>query len=241
MRVRRRAELPVDARSAVSRSNSCADDVTVVNRKRRQALEALEQALGLDAAVRLDIAHDDVAPGRAHVARSFQHRVGLADAGGGSEKDAQSPALCARFLGIEAREQLIRVRPFRLSLRDSQSSRGSLVAARRRRGRRSTSLPSGLVPCSSSSARLSSRTFTRGSPRNPANRSPHAERDQTLQLLGRHLTRSRDARKLVLNGRDADFRIEPAAGGRHEIHGYGCRVAGIQGAQRRYALLSPRP
>jgi hypothetical protein len=70
------------------------DDVAIVNRKRAQPFETLQQALGFDAAVRLDIARNDVVPRSLHVAGRFEHRVGLADAGGGT-KNAQPPALCA--------------------------------------------------------------------------------------------------------------------------------------------------
>ena len=67
-----------------------AHDAAVAHRERRQARQALEQPLGLDATVRLDVAHDHVGAGGAHAARGLEHRVGLADAGGGAEENAQT-------------------------------------------------------------------------------------------------------------------------------------------------------
>jgi len=42
---------------------------------------------------------------------ALQHGVGLADAGGGAEEDAQMPVAGARFLGLMRSRQLVRVRP----------------------------------------------------------------------------------------------------------------------------------
>ena len=59
---------------------------------RRQDFEPFEQRRGLGAAVGLDDADDDVETLGALLARGEQHRVGLADAGGGAEEDLQPAA-----------------------------------------------------------------------------------------------------------------------------------------------------
>ena len=75
--------------------------------RRRQALEALEQGLGLGAPVRLDVADDDVDAARLQHARFFQHLVGLADARGGAEEDLELAALGLRFLALHARGEAV--------------------------------------------------------------------------------------------------------------------------------------
>ena len=88
-----------------------AHDAAVTHRQGRQPLQAFEQPLGLDATVRLDIADDHIGAGGAQAPRGLQHGVGLADAGGGAEEDAQTPALGAGLLGLDVSEELIRIGP----------------------------------------------------------------------------------------------------------------------------------
>ena len=64
---------------------------------RRQDLEALEQRLGLGAPVGLDVADDDVDARRAlERAGGLEHRVGLADAGGGAEEELERARAACR-------------------------------------------------------------------------------------------------------------------------------------------------
>lgn len=84
-------------------------DVPVAHRYRGQTLEPFEQTFGLDPAMRLDVAYDDVPAARSHVARGFQHGERLTDTGGGTEEDAQASAARADFFGRNAREQLVRI------------------------------------------------------------------------------------------------------------------------------------
>src|SRR4029077_17480679 len=71
----------------------------------------------------------------------LEHGIGLADSRRCAEKNPQPPTALARLLGPDLLEQLVRIRP----------GFGHLG------------------PFSASSARFSSRTLTRGSPRTPAN------------------------------------------------------------------------
>ena len=74
-------------------SNSLEDAVDVDGRLARQNdLEALEQRLGLLAAVRLDHADDDIDALVPLGARRLQHLVGLADARRGAEKILSRPS-----------------------------------------------------------------------------------------------------------------------------------------------------
>ena len=84
-------------------------DAAVAHLEVGQALEAFEQALGLGASVRLDVADDDVAAGRARAARRLEHRIGLANAGRGPEEDAQASARGARLLALERRQDRFRI------------------------------------------------------------------------------------------------------------------------------------
>src|SRR4029079_124152 len=61
----------------------------IVDRAARQKLETLEPRGGLGAAVRLDEAHDDIDARPAALVRLDEHRVRLADAGGGAEEDLE--------------------------------------------------------------------------------------------------------------------------------------------------------
>ena len=87
------------------------DDAAIADWQARQPLETFHQPLGLDPPVRLNVPDDDVGASRSRGACCLEHRVGLADAGCGAEKNAQpsAPRLC--LFGLNAREQLIRVRP----------------------------------------------------------------------------------------------------------------------------------
>ena len=69
--------------------------VLVVEPLARQHFEALQQRFGLRPAMGLDHADDDIGAGLLPGVRALQHLVGLADAGGGADKDLQ-PAGAAR-------------------------------------------------------------------------------------------------------------------------------------------------
>ena len=70
----------------------------------RKNLEPVEQRFGLGTVVRLDNTGDDLDPGRALGPSRLQHRVGLADAGGGTEEDLQLAARPPGFLLSDADE-----------------------------------------------------------------------------------------------------------------------------------------
>jgi hypothetical protein len=78
-----------------------------------QQIEAVEQPLGIDAAVWLNITNDHVAGGVCgkQGVRRFEHRVRFADAGGRAKENAQPPALGAGLFGLYVSEKLVRVRP----------------------------------------------------------------------------------------------------------------------------------
>src|SRR4051812_11767280 len=118
-------------------------DIPVANADRRQVFETFEQPLGFNAAVRLDVSDHHIRAAGTRAAGRLEHRVGLADTCGGAEKNTQTPAPRASFLYLEMREELIGIR----SHFHHQRAR--------------------YAPCSgiASSARFSSSTFTRGSPR----------------------------------------------------------------------------
>lgn len=77
----------------------------------RQPLQPVEERLGLCAAVGLDNAGHHVHPlGLAGVS-GLKHRVGLADAGGGTEEDRQTPAGGGDLLGLHTSQQGIGIGP----------------------------------------------------------------------------------------------------------------------------------
>ena len=79
----------------------------VLDQARRQLLEPGEERLGLGASVRLHPADDHVDAGGPLGARGLQHRVGLADAGGGSEEDLELPtSLAGLFLPNSGQERV---------------------------------------------------------------------------------------------------------------------------------------
>ncbi len=117
------------------------DPAAVLDLARGQDLEAVEQRVGLAAAVGFDEADDHVDTGLALGARGLQHGVGLADAGAAPKKIFSFP---------------------RCSLRSSRWTRASSASGSGR-----LSLMAGYSGMRSS-ARLSFSTLTLGSPRNPS-------------------------------------------------------------------------
>ena len=144
-------------------------------------------------------------------ARRFQHRVGLADARGGAEENAQAPAPGAGLFCADLGEQLVRVGA-RVD-HELAYSRSLTVGA--------------------SSARLSRRTLTRGSPRKPNVRPSVSLRHQRADVVLRHAAQARHARDLVLGGGRRDVRVEAAAGRGDEVDRYRAdRLPGSAVAQR---------
>src|SRR5581483_8609285 len=85
---------------------------SVAHGERRQPLQPFEEPLGFHATVRLDVSDHYVLAGRAGTARSFEHRVGLADTCRCAEENAQPPPLRTCFLRLHVRQKLIRVRSY---------------------------------------------------------------------------------------------------------------------------------
>ena len=75
-----------------------------------QGLEALEQSLGLDAPMRLDVTDGDIGAAGLRYARRLQHREGLADAGRCAKENMQATASSTFFLALHICQQFIRVR-----------------------------------------------------------------------------------------------------------------------------------
>ena len=84
-------------------------DAAMLEVHRRQDFQTFEQCLGFGTTVQLDIADHDIDTVGALATRGFEHRVALADAGGGAEENAQAPAPRARFVVLHAREQSVRI------------------------------------------------------------------------------------------------------------------------------------
>ena len=117
-----------------------ARDASIFHLERRQLFETVHQAFRFEPAVRLHVSDDQIDAGGACGACGLEHGIGFADARDGAEEDFQTPAPLRCFMVLERCEQFIRIEA--------------------------------LVPghqCSESSARLSSRTLTIGSPRMPRN------------------------------------------------------------------------
>src|SRR6185295_7209719 len=121
------------------------DDVAVAHGERGHLLQAFHEPLGLDAAVRLDVSDDEVGTVGTGGTGGFEHRVGLADAGGGAKEDSQATAGGAGLFGLHLFQQLIGIRPL--------FGHASVYSC--------------LTGDDASSARFNSSTFTRGSPRKP--------------------------------------------------------------------------
>ena len=134
----------------------------------RDRLEPIEQGLGLRAAVRLDDTDHDIGALSPLLPRGLQHRIGLADAGRGTDEDLEPAPLLASGLCL----QRLRRRPA-LGLRHgpSISHRGETA----------------------SSARFSRSTFTRGSPRMPSCR-PSVYRSTSASTSAREMPRTRATR-----------------------------------------------
>ena len=79
-------------------------------RRRGRTSRSLEERLGLDAAVGLDPADDHVHALRPLLAGGLEHRVGLADAGGGAEEDLELAACLAGFRLLDTGQQLVGIR-----------------------------------------------------------------------------------------------------------------------------------
>ena len=77
--------------------------ILVVDGAARDDLEAVEQRLGLFAAVRLDHADDHVGAVFGSGAGLLQHLVGLADARSGTEEDLQAPGTAFFLLATSSR------------------------------------------------------------------------------------------------------------------------------------------
>ena len=75
----------------------------------RQLLQPFEQALGLLAAVRFDVADHDVRALGLAFARGLEHGVGLAHAGAGAEENLELAALLPGFVLLHARQQGVRI------------------------------------------------------------------------------------------------------------------------------------
>ena len=82
----------------------------VLDRPARQDLQVSEERFGLRAPVGLDPADDHVDALGPLLARGLEHRVGLADAGGGPEENLELAACLAGFRLLDAGEQLVGVR-----------------------------------------------------------------------------------------------------------------------------------
>ena len=119
------------------------DHAPVLDPAARHDLEAVEQLRCVRPAMRLDEADDEVGATTHAPVALLEHPVGLADAGGHAEVDAEPPAL-ARGLGPNARQHLV--------------CRGADIEC----------VALGIGHCRRPSmSRFTSRTLTRGFPRKP--------------------------------------------------------------------------
>ncbi len=195
------------------------NDAAISDRQRRQMLEALGEPLGLDAAMRLEIADHDVGAGRLGGARRLQHGVGLADAGGGAEEDAQPAAGGAGLLGLDVGEKLVRVGPG-----FGRCAHGGDY----------------FMP---SRARFSSSTLTRGLAEHAQPGAPGMGGDEGAHRSQAQVPDAGDAVRLVVGRREADVGVEAAGGGGDQIdrdRGAVGRVGGLQGGDARLDRLGQR-
>src|SRR5215469_3829704 len=87
-------------------------DPAIAHRDRRYPLEAFEQPLRLDAAMRLDVSDHHILARSAHALRRLEHRVRLAHSRRSAKENAQATALRARLFCLDMSQELIRVRPY---------------------------------------------------------------------------------------------------------------------------------
>jgi len=83
----------------------------IVDRHRVEGLEAREQRVGLGPAVSLDIPDDRVDPVGLLLSHGFEHRVRLADPGGGAEEYLQLSSTLTCFLRLDASQERFGVWP----------------------------------------------------------------------------------------------------------------------------------
>ena len=98
------------------------DDAAVLDSAPRDDGQILQPRFGVGAAVRLDEAHDDVDAFATEGMGVFDHRIGLANAGGGTDVDAKARTLCC----LQLRQRLLAGHP--------SGIRHQLIVARGRHG-----------------------------------------------------------------------------------------------------------
>src|SRR5262249_11722741 len=91
------------------------DPIDVDDRLARQNLKALQQRLGLLAAVRFDDADNDIHALFELGTRRLQHLIGLADTGSGTDEDLQTADAALFFASDLGQQGLGRGSMFRLS------------------------------------------------------------------------------------------------------------------------------
>ena len=128
--------------------------ILVTDGPARKDLKAVEQSVGLFAAMRLDHADDDVRPVLSPSPGLLQHLVGLAHARSGAEKDLQASGAACFLLGHSEQRIWRRTLVWLTPLIYHEVLRGLLV-------------PAPYCVPAPSKARLSASTLTRGSPKIP--------------------------------------------------------------------------
>ncbi len=159
------------------------------------------------ASVRLDVADHHVHSGGRQTLGGVQHGVGLAHAGHVAEEDLEAAPALPGFLGLEAAPEACR-------------GRAAVVHPRRI-----------TASVSASSARFSSSTFTRGSPRHAPLPAFRVLGHQGPDHLRGQAPGPGHPLHLVLGGRRADVRIEAAGRSRDQVDRHRRGVAGVGGAQ----------
>ena len=79
----------------------------VLDPARRQDLQPLEQGVGFLASVGLHVARDHVDALGVALAGGFEHRVRLADPGGGAEEDLEPAAMLVALLRLQTAQKRI--------------------------------------------------------------------------------------------------------------------------------------
>ena len=171
------------------------DDAAVLDPPARHDLEPVEQLDRVRPAVRLDEADDEVRAARDAPVAFLEHPVRLADAGRHARGRRAAGPGRPSSPDADAREHLVR------------------PSAGRRRRR----VPGSVIARSPSRSRLSSRTLTRGWPRNPRSGCSVWRATTARTSASRHAARRRDSSHLVLGGRRADVGIEPGRRGRDQV------------------------